>query len=279
MSHIEYEWKAADGLKIYAQAWEPETAPKAVVCLVHGLGEHGGRYTYVAETLNQGGYAVLASDLRGHGKTEGKRGHAPSFDAFMDDMAILLKNAAQCYSGSPCFLWGHSLGGVLVANYVLRRKPQLEGVVITSAGFLRTSISNQKMKIQFAKIAGKIIPEMSMPTGLDANKISRDPEVVERYVNDPLVHGVATLAMAKYTIDAIPWACAHASEWTLPVLIMHGDGDAIAFVSGSEEFANLIKQDCTLKIWPGLWHETHNEPEKEQVLAYALGWLDSQISN
>lgn len=279
MSHIEYEWKAADGLKIYAQAWEPETAPKAVVCLVHGLGEHGGRYTYVAETLNQGGYAVLASDLRGHGKTEGKRGHAPSFDAFMDDMAILLKNAAQCYSGSPCFLWGHSLGGVLVANYVLRRKPQLEGVVITSAGFLRTSISNQKTKIQFAKIAGKIIPEMSMPTGLDANKISRDPEVVERYVNDPLVHGVATLAMAKYTIDAIPWACAHASEWTLPVLIMHGDGDAIAFVSGSEEFANLIKQDCTLKIWPGLWHETHNEPEKEQVLAYALGWLDSQISN
>lgn len=279
MSHIEYEWKAADGLKIYAQAWEPETAPKAVVCLVHGLGEHGGRYTYVAETLNQGGYAVLASDLRGHGKTEGKRGHAPSFDAFMDDMAILLKNAAQCYSGSPCFLWGHSLGGVLVANYVLRRKPQLEGVVITSAGFLRTSISNQKTKIQFAKIAGKIIPEMSMPTGLDAKKISRDPEVVERYVNDPLVHGVATLAMAKYTIDAIPWACAHASEWTLPVLIMHGDGDAIAFVSGSEEFANLIKQDCTLKIWPGLWHETHNEPEKEQVLAYALGWLDSQISN
>jgi len=279
MSHIEYEWKAADGLKIYAQAWEPETAPKAVVCLVHGLGEHGGRYTYVAETLNQGGYAVLASDLRGHGKTEGKRGHAPSFDAFMDDMAILLKNAAQCYSGSPCFLWGHSLGGVLVANYVLRRKPQLEGVVITSAGFLRTSISNQKTKIQFAKIAGKIIPEMSMPTGLDANKISRDPEVVQRYVNDPLVHGVATLAMAKYTIDAIPWACAHASEWTLPVLIMHGDGDAIAFVSGSEEFANLIKQDCTLKIWPGLWHETHNEPEKEQVLAYALGWLDSQISN
>lgn len=279
MSHIEYEWKAADGLKIYAQAWEPETAPKAVVCLVHGLGEHGGRYTYVAETLNQGGYAVLASDLRGHGKTEGKRGHAPSFDAFMDDMAILLKNAAQCYSGSPCFLWGHSLGGVLVANYALRRKPQLEGVVITSAGFLRTSISNQKTKIQFAKIAGKIIPEMSMPTGLDANKISRDPEVVERYVNDPLVHGVATLAMAKYTIDAIPWACAHASEWTLPVLIMHGDGDAIAFVSGSEEFANLIKQDCTLKIWPGLWHETHNEPEKEQVLAYALGWLDSQISN
>jgi acylglycerol lipase len=278
MGHFEFEWKASDGLKIYAQAWEPETPPKAVICLVHGLGEHSGRYNYVAETLNGGGYAVLASDLRGHGKTDGKRGHSPSFTAFMDDMAVLLAESAQRYPDLPCYLWGHSLGGLLVANYVLRRKPQLTGVVITSPG-LRTSISDQKAKMQFAKIAGKLLPELSIPTGLDAKLISRDPTVVERYVNDPLVHGVATLAMAKYTIDAIPWAFAHASEWALPVLIMHGDADAIAFVSGSEDFARLIKQDCTLKIWPGLWHETHNEPEKEQVLAYALGWLDGQLSN
>ncbi len=277
MKHTELGWKALDGLNIFAQTWEPDSSPKAVICLVHGLGEHSGRYAHMAETLNQGGYAVIASDLRGHGKTEGKRGHSPSFNAFMDDMAILMGEYAQRYAGLPCFLWGHSLGGVLVANYVLRRKPKLTGVVITSPG-LKTSISDQKMKIQFAKIAGVFMPEMSMPTGLDAKLISRDPAVVERYVNDPLVHGTATLAMAKYTIEAIPWAYAHASEWDLPVLIMHGDADAIAFVSGSEEFASKIAQDCTLKIWSGLWHETHNEPEKEQVLAYALGWLDGQLS-
>ncbi|HSQ18076.1 MAG TPA: lysophospholipase [Anaerolineales bacterium] len=277
MKHTELGWKALDGLNIFAQTWEPDSPPKAVICLVHGLGEHSGRYAHVAETLNRGGYAVIASDLRGHGKTEGKRGHSPSFNAFMDDIAILMGEYAQRYAGLPCFLWGHSLGGVLVVNYVLRRKPKLTGVVITSPG-LKTSISDQKMKIQFAKIAGKFMPEMSMPTGLDAKLISRDPAVVERYVNDPLVHGTATLAMAKYTIEAIPWAYAHASEWDLPVLIMHGDADAIAFVSGSEEFASKIAQDCTLKIWPGLWHETHNEPEKEQVLAYALGWLDGQLS-
>lgn len=277
MKHTELGWKALDGLNIFAQTWEPDSSPKAVICLVHGLGEHSGRYAHVAETLNQGGYAVIASDLRGHGKTEGKRGHSPSFNAFMDDMAILMGEYAQRYAGLPCFLWGHSLGGVLVANYVLRRKPKLTGVVITSPG-LKTSISDQKTKIQFAKIAGMFMPEMSMATGLDAKLISRDPAVVERYVNDPLVHGTATLAMAKYTIEAIPWAYAHASEWDLPVLIMHGDADAIAYVSGSEEFASKIAQDCTLKIWPGLWHETHNEPEKEQVLAYALGWLDGQLS-
>jgi alpha-beta hydrolase superfamily lysophospholipase len=277
MKHFEFDWKTADGLKIYAQAWEPETPPKAYVCLVHGLGEHSGRYAYVADALNQGGYAVIASDLRGHGKSEGKRGHSPSFTAFMDDMAILLDESHQRYTGLPGFLWGHSLGGVLVANYVLQRIPQLNGVVITSPG-LKTSVSEQKVKTTFAKLAGKFMPEMSMATGLEAKLISRDPEVVEKYVNDPLVHGVATLAMAKYTLEAIPWAYAHAGEWALPVLIMHGDADAIAYVTGSQEFASLIKRDCTLKIWPGLWHETHNEPEKEQVLAYALGWLDSQLS-
>ena len=278
MKHTEFEWTAKDGLKIFAQAWDPEATPKAVVCLVHGLGEHSGRYANMAETLNQGGYAVIASDLRGHGKSGGKRGHSPTFESYMDDLALLLDEAAGRYEGLPCFLWGHSLGGVLVTNYVLRRKPQLTAVVITSPG-LRTSISEQKTKIQFAKLAGKIVPTMNLSTGLDANLISRDPEVVQRYINDPLVHGIVTLAMTKYTLEAIPWAYAHASEWVLPVLIMHGDADAVAYASGSEELAKLIKQDCTLKIWPGLRHETHNEPEKEQVLAYALGWLDSQLSN
>jgi len=278
MSQHEFEWKAGDGLQIFAQAWEPEKPPKAVICLVHGLGEHSGRYAHVAATLNQGGYAVIASDLRGHGKTGGKRGHAPTFNAFMDDMAVLLNEASQRYANLPCFLWGHSLGGILVLNYVLRRKPQLSGVVITSPG-LRTAVADQKMKIWLANFMGKLLPEMSMPTGLDARLISRDPAVVERYVKDPLVHGTATLAMAKYTIEAIPYVFEHGSEWVLPVLLMHGDADAIVYLSGSEELAKLIQKDCTLKIWPGLWHEIHNEPEKEQVLAYALGWLDSQLSN
>ena len=278
MSTHEFEWKAGDGLKIYAQAWETDAQPKAVISLVHGLGEHSGRYAWVAETLNQGGYAVIASDLRGHGQSGGKRGHSPSFNAFMDDIAVLLSETAARYPGLPCFLWGHSLGGLLVSNYILRRKPQLKGVVITSPGF-RTAVADQKMKIRLASILGKLLPEMSMPTGLDAKLLSRDPAGVERYVKDPLVHSTATLAMAKYTVEAIPYVYEHAGEWLLPLLLMHGDADALASVSGSEQLASLIKQDCTLKIWPGLWHETHNEPEKEQVLAYALGWLDSQLSN
>lgn len=276
MEHFELEWKTFDGLAVFAQGWQPET-PKAVVCLVHGLGEHSGRYAHVAAYLNQAGYAVLSSDNRGHGQTGGKRGHAPSFEAFMQDIDLLLAEAGRRYPGLPCFLYGHSLGGILVTNYVLRRKPALTGVVVTSPG-LRTAIEKQKGKVLLSKVLGTLMPEMSIPTGLDAAAISHDPVVVDIYKKDPLVHGVMTVGMAKCLVEGIGWGFEHAHEWQLPVLFMHGDQDQIAYVSGSQEFAAKIKGDCTLKIWPGLAHETHNEPEKEQVLAYLLGWLDAHLA-
>jgi len=276
MSHFEYNSKAFDGLGIYFQGWKTEGDSKAVIGLVHGLGEHSGRYTQWSTYLNQAGYSVLASDLRGHGKSEGKRGHSPSFEAFMEDISLLLKETEKQFPGLPCFLYGHSLGGVLVINFILRRKPQLAGVVVTSPG-LRTAIEQQKVKIAIAKSVGALFPEISTPTGLDAKAISHDQEVVTKYVTDPLVHGVATLAMAKYTLEAIPWAYEHAGEWTLPLLLMHGEADKIAFVQGSREFADKVRGDCTLKVWPGLAHETHNEPEKDLVFAFLKQWLDGHV--
>ena len=276
MKNNEYTLQSKDNLSLYGQSWQPETEPKAVVCLVHGLGEHSGRYTHVAEYLAKGGYALLAFDLRGHGKSGGRRGHTPSFEAFMQDIDLFLADARGRFPDKPIFLYGHSLGGMLVLNYVLRRKPQLNGVVVTGAG-LRSPIAEQKAKITFARIAGSLLPNVSMPTGLDANAVSRDPEVVQRYKDDPLVHGVSTLSMAKSGFEAIPYVFEHAAELTLPLLLMHGTADQLAYASGSQEVAKLVKGDCTLKLWEGLAHEVHNEPEKEQVLAYMTGWLDSHV--
>ena len=123
MQHIEFTQQAPDGVQFYFQGWQPETPPKAVVCLVHGLGEHSGRYAHVAAALNDAGYALLGFDLRGHGKSGGPRGHTPSYETLMDDIGRLLAEAAQRYPGQPQFLYGHSLGGNLVLNYALRRKP------------------------------------------------------------------------------------------------------------------------------------------------------------
>jgi alpha-beta hydrolase superfamily lysophospholipase len=273
MKHEEFSFHTKDGLNLYAQSWSPDS-PEGVICLVHGLGEHSGRYVYVADLLNKAGYAVLASDLRGHGKSEGLRGHTPSIDAFMKDIDLLLEEAKRRYPHQPRFLYGHSLGGILVLNYTLRRRPELAGVVATSSG-LRTALELQKGKIVLVKLLGSVMPKQTIASGLDAATISRDPEVVKKYLSDPLVHDKITFGMAKALSDAISWVFAHASEFTVPLLLMHGTADQLAFPAGSKEFASLVHGDCTLKLWDGLYHETHNEPEKDEVLAYMVGWLES----
>ena len=273
MKHEEFYFHTKDGLSLYAQAWSPEN-PEAVVCLVHGLGEHSGRYVHVAERMTQSGYAFLTSDLRGHGKSEGLRGHTPSLEAFLTDIDLLLEEAKRRYPDQPCFLYGHSLGGVLVLNYSLQRQTELAGVIASSPG-LRSALEQQKGKVALVKLLGSVIPKQSISSGLDATTLSRDTEVVRKYLNDPLVHDKMTFGMAKAIIEEIPWVFAHASRFNVPLLIMHGTADRLVFPAGSQEFAGLVNGNCTLKLWEGLYHETHNEPEKDDVLSYMVGWLES----
>ncbi|MFZ2095644.1 MAG: lysophospholipase [Anaerolineales bacterium] len=273
MSHIEFERTAFDGLKLYFQGWQTEQELKGVICLVHGLGEHSGRYAHWADLLNQAGYSVLSYDLRGHGKSGGQRGHISSFNDFLNDTEVLINEAKSQFPHASLFLYGHSLGGIIVTNYVLRKKPQLNGVIVTGLGN-KTSLQEQKAKILLAEVLGIVIPKMSMSTGLVPSTISRDPEIVEKYVNDSLVHHQASFGFARNSLDAIAWADEHAEEWNLPVLFMHGEMDKLGYADGSREFAAKIKGDCTLKIWPGMFHEVHNEPEKDQVFDYLRKWLD-----
>jgi len=274
----DWKWTSQDGLEMYAQSWEPETKPKAVACLVHGLGEHVGRYAHVGKVLADAGFALAGFDLRGHGKSGGPRGHLPSFDAYMDDIGAFQKQIDERFSDIPCFLYGHSLGGILVFNYVLRRKPDFKGVISTGAG-LRTSLEEQKVKVTMARVLGTLMPNMAIPSGLDPTTLSRSPEVVDAYVNDPLVHDKMTFGFGKIMLSVIPWTFEHAHEFSLPLLIMHGKDDKLGYPRGSEEFAGLVKQDCTLKLWDGLYHEIHNEPEQGEVLDFMVNWMNSQLRN
>lgn len=275
MQTHEWVWKSFDGLDMFGRRWTPDGEPRAAIVLVHGLGEHCGRYSHVGEMLAGNGYALLGFDLRGHGKSGGQRGHAASFEAFMKDIDSMFAQAEGFFPGKRQFIYGHSLGGILTLNYVLRRKPPLAGAVVTSPG-LRTALENQKGKVALAKMLGSLLPSSGLPSGLDAAAISRDPDVVRRYREDPLVHDKITFGMAKGLLDAIGWAFEHAGEFSIPLLLMHGTADQLAFDRGSKEFAALVKGDCTLKLWDGLAHETHNEPEKEQVFAYLREWLARQ---
>jgi alpha-beta hydrolase superfamily lysophospholipase len=278
MKHYAFKLRTQEGLQLYTQGWEPDGKVRAVICLLHGLGDHSGRFAHLARFLAPSGYAVVSFDLRGHGNSEGIRGHFPSIELVMQDVAELIAAARERYPQVPEFLYGHSLGGVLAINYVLRRKPKMAGVVITSPG-LRTALESQKVKIALARLLVLLAPAMTLPSGLDTRALSRDTKVVVDYVQDPLVHDRASLAFANTMLEAIKWTYAHADEFHLPLLIMHGTADQLAFCQGSQEFARHVQGDCTLKLWDGLYHEIHNEPEKGDVFAYLLQWLDNHLND
>lgn len=273
MAHIEFTQKSPDGLAFYFQGWQPAGEPFGIVCLVHGLGEHTGRYAHVAAALNAAGYVLFGCDLRGHGKSEGRRGHTPTYDSLMDDIGRLLDEAVARYGDTSRFLYGHSLGGNLVLNYALRRRPAIAGVVAASPA-LRVAQPLPGVQVTLAKVMNRLWPAMQMPNGLALEGLARDPAVIRAYTSDPLVHNKISVRLATSMLEAGEWALKHAAEFPLPLLLIHGTKDILTSAPASEEFAARAPADqCTLKLWPGFYHETHNEPEKAEVLDFIVAWL------
>jgi acylglycerol lipase len=275
MQHEEFSLQMTDGFSLYGQGWKPDGPAKASICLVHGLGEHTGRYEYVASVLTKNGYALYGCDLRGHGKTGGPRGHYPNYNLVMSDVKSCLEYTQQKFQGVPSFLYGHSMGGSIVLNYGLRMKPQLQGVVATSPG-LKTGTEPSKMLLAAGKILYAIVPSFGLNNGLDRNNLSHDLDNIAKYNIDPLVHPTISARFALDFMESGVWALEHASEFSLPLLIQIGEKDHLVSVPAAREFAQKAP-NCTFKEWPGLFHETHNEPEKDQVLQFMVGWLDSKM--
>lgn len=268
-----------DDVTFYMQGWEPEGKPKAIVCLVHGLGEHTGRYAHVGEALNAAGYALFGFDLRGHGQTGGPRGHFPSLDAVMQDIRQFVEFQRGNHPALPLFLYGHSLGGLLTLAYVLQHGEGLNGVIVTGAG-LRSPLQEQKAKIALVRLLGSLMPTLIIKSDLETAALSRDEEVVRRYAADPLVHDKVSLGFGRVGIAAVDLCFARAREFKPPLLIMHGTADRITYPSGSEEFAKLTgetNKDVTLKLWEGMYHEIHNEPERTQVFKFMIEWMDRHL--
>jgi alpha-beta hydrolase superfamily lysophospholipase len=271
-----YTLFSPDGQQLYGQGWPCDQKPKAVVCVVHGLGEHCGRYAHVAEALNAACYAVLAYDQRGHGQTAGQRGHAPSFDTLLDDVSLLLAEAANCYPGLPRFLYGHSMGGNVVLRHAMTRRPQIAGVIATSPalGANKTPLPTRVI----GRIMYRVKPTFSLSNGLDQAGLSHDPRVIDDYQGDPLVHDRVSARFGLDLLDSMAWVSAHAAEFPpIPLLLVHGTDDRITSPAATQAFASQVKGEHELKLWDGLYHETHNEPERDVVLRYLIDWLDRRV--
>lgn len=277
MKTFQSTWKSSDGLKIFAHGWEPDSqSPKAVVCLVHGLGEHTLRYAHVAEVFANEGFAMFGADLRGHGNSEGPKGHFPSIEIVLNDIDLLLDQARKRFPGLPLFLYGHSLGGILVLYYGLKRKTDLKGVISSSPG-LHNALEKQPFKIIMAKILGSLMPANTITSGLDVNAISHDPEVIRLYKNDPLVHDKISLGFGKVMLKVTRWTLEHAGEFPLPLLLLHGMADTIAFPSGSIDFAEAMNGKCKLATWDDAYHELHNETVKNEVIQTMTAFIKDHL--
>ena len=277
MVHKEFTLKSVDKLNLFGQYWAPEEKTKAVICLVHGHGEHSSRYEPWAARFVEKGVAVVTYDLRGHGQSDGKRGHTPSYLRLMEDLDVVLQRAREYFPGIPLFLYGHSMGGNQVLGYAVRRKLNVNGVIAT-APWLRTTREFPGIVKGIMRGIMKMAPGWTLHTNLDANGISHDKEEVGKYMEDPLNHDFISLKLFFEIHDMGKKLYSEGGEVNVPLLVIHGSADPIIDPEASREFTEKVKgEDVTLKIFDGLYHETHHEPEREEVFKYIYGWMEGRL--
>ena len=273
MEHREATLRRSGDVDLFVQTWQPTGAIRGVVALVHGIGEHSGRYGYLVERLVGAGFAVVALDNRGHGRSGGVHGHIDSWSEYREDVHAFLNYVSAHFMRLPLFLYGHSLGGLIVTDYVLFHPDGLDGLIV-SGHPLRPTGSAKPILVLLARILSKYKPTISFSLGLDDNTLSRDPEVVRAYKEDPLVHRRVSARWGTETLATIDRVRARAGEIRLPLLILHGGADRINSVDGSRELFGLASSpDKQIRIYPGGYHESHNDLDRELVATDVIEWL------
>lgn len=258
----------------FTQVWEPKQIDASVL-IIHGQSDHSSRYAHVAEYFVQHNIAVVAIDLYGHGKSAGKKGHVPSYEVYLDSVGAALDWTQKRYAGQETFLYGHSMGGNIVSNFVLKRKPRVRGTIL-SGPYFELAFKPSAGQLMLAKTGIRLMPSLTQPTKLDPKGISRDQAVVQAYIDDPLVHGMISPVAFLGVEDAGKWALEHAGEWDGSLLVMHGGNDPVTSLKASKRFVENVpqqNQDVSFKAWEGHLHEMHNETNKEVVLEFVKNWI------
>ncbi len=263
---------------LFAQSWTPVSNVRGVVGIVHGLGEHSSRYAPLAERFAQAGYRVVAYDQRGHGRTGGKRGDAPSYDVLLDDIEVLLAKMTADDASLPKFLFGQSFGGGLILNFALRRQPIMNGIIASSPLLLPTH-PPPRWKRLAARLLQRVRPSFQFQTGIQAEELTHDQAVVAAYKTDTLIHHVVSARIAIAMLDAGQWALEHATELTVPTLLMHGMSDSVTAAQATIDFAQRAGRICTLHTFPDMYHELHWEHERDKTFELVLNWLDQRAAS
>lgn len=275
--------RSSDGLDLHWRAWTP-SAPHGVIVIIHGLAEHGGRYQETAEYLAAHGWAVYAGDLRGHGLSPDAPGagrvHVERFTDYFMDAEAFMNVALEHHAGMPMFLLGHSMGGLVTINYVLQSSDRLAGAIISSPALgTHPDFKPPAILRLLVTVLDRLAPRLRFPSDLDTNAISRDPEVVRAYVDDPLVSQKVSARWYAEILRAIDWAHANAEALQIPLLLMQSGADRLVDPAAPARWAGSTPAgQVELVQWEGLYHEMFNEPERQQVRRRVLEWLLRQTA-
>ena len=243
---------------------------------MHGAGDHISRYPPFAEALTAEGYVLAGFDLRGFGKSEGRRGHVLSLDQYLDDIDSFLAEVKQQFPDKSLFLVGTSMGAILALAYTPLRHTELVGVISLCPG-LETQLKEQHLKVMLAKLFGKIFPTLTLESGLDMEALSRDPQVAVDFINDPLTHFKVTTAWGKTMLRAIDVVYENVYRFPKPLLLLHGTNDNLAYPRSSLKVADLAsKEKTTLVMCDGFMHDLITDPESADVFSTIINWLETQ---
>ncbi len=277
MEHQEGTFTGIRGETIYYQSWLPQGEPKAILLIIHGLAEHSGRYANVVNHFVPMGYAVYGVDHVGHGKSSGTRVYVERFGDYTDTLKTYFDMVRHWQPAKPVFLVGHSMGGLIGAVYLLDHQAKFTGAVLSGPA-VKIQDDVSPAFIFVGKVISVLMPKMGV-IRLEAEGVSRDPAVVQAYVNDPLVYcGKVTARLSAELVKAIRRVTAEAANIRLPILILQGGADRLVDPQGARILYDAVSSvDKTIKIYDGLYHEVYNEPERDRVLGDVEAWLEAHL--
>jgi len=276
MQHTTYDNQNKKGQFIFSQSWTGFREPIAVICHFHGQSDHSSRFAHVAQFFVEHNIDFFAADLIGHGHSAGARGHVLNFNEYLETVDMLLHDVQKRYPAKPVFIYGHSMGGNVVINHAFANKQKVAGYIATSP-WIRLAFEPPAWKVALGKTVKSIIPALLQPTGLNPAFISHDNAVVEKYKQDKLVHGKISASGFFEILTNGKLILERADQLHYPMLIIHGTDDKLTDHTASREFAAMRPDLITFKEFPGLYHEMHNEPEKEEIFNTILQYILNKI--
>jgi alpha-beta hydrolase superfamily lysophospholipase len=276
MKHRQGNLKGTGGINLYYQSWHPQDNPCATIVIVHGLGSHSSLFSNVVGHLVNAGYAVYGLDLRGHGRSQGQRGHINSWSEFREDIKAFLKLIEARESGYPRYLLGHSLGSIIVLDYILRYPQSVQGAIAMAPPLGKVGVS--PVKLTLGRTLSLVMPRFAMNVGFAGNAISRDQNVQETFTQDMLMHSLGTARLGTEYLKTKAWIQSHAANLELPILILHGGADEVARPEGSRAFFEQIafpdKEYCE---YHQSRHAIHRDLDYQEMLADLEDWLQRHV--